>query len=181
MTHAHRLRRLIMTGLMAAIIFIGISLLRIPLPALVGRPFIHFGNPLMILAILWLGGGYGFVAGAIGLGGFDLLNGYAATSWLTVLEVAVMAVVLTQASRALKLPDHPRRIVAIGVIGGLTKLVTSYLVGIVEALMVGTKATVAMVAAFLSLPATAINSVATAIIVPVLYLALNALVRRRLQ
>ncbi|WP_179396061.1 ECF transporter S component [Lacticaseibacillus absianus] len=178
-TDRSRLRQLIFTGLFAAIIFIGISLLRIPLPALVGRPFIHFGNPLMILAIVFLGGGYGFAAGAIGLGGFDLLNGYAATSWLTVLEVAVMALVISQAMRALRVSAHPGRIAAIGVIGGLTKLVTSYLVGIVEALMVGTKFGVAIVAAFLSLPATAINSLATAIIVPVLYLALRPVFTRR--
>ena len=55
-TSQNRLKDIIVTGLFAAIIFIGISLLRIPIPAMVGRPFIHFGNPLMVLAILFLGG-----------------------------------------------------------------------------------------------------------------------------
>lgn len=56
------LRAIIFTGLFAAIIFIGISLLRIPIPALVGRPFIHFGNSLTVLAILFLGGRNGALA-----------------------------------------------------------------------------------------------------------------------
>ena len=49
-TSHNTLKNIIFTGLFAAIIFIGISLLRIPIPAMVGRPFIHFGNPLMVLA-----------------------------------------------------------------------------------------------------------------------------------
>ena len=91
----HSLKNIIFTGLFAAIIYIGISLLRIPIPAMVGRPFIHFGNPLMVLAILFLGGRLGGFAAVVGLGGFDLLNGYAATSWLTALEAIVMAIVVS--------------------------------------------------------------------------------------
>lgn len=171
MTKQTELRRVLMTGLFAAIIYIGIWVLRIPLPAPVGAPFIHFGNPLMELAILALGPGWGFAAGAIGLGGFDILNGFAATSWLTVAEVAVMAVVLTIASRALQLPQHPNRIWSLGLIAGLTKIVTSYLAGVVEALMVGTTFNVAVTASFLGLLATVINAVGAAIILPTLYLA----------
>ncbi|MFD1392475.1 ECF transporter S component [Lacticaseibacillus jixianensis] len=169
----HRTQKLIFTALFAAIIYIGIWVLRIPLPAIVGRPFIHFGNPLMILAIILLGGGWGFVAGAIGLGGFDVLNGYAATSWLTVSEVAVMAIVVTLLIKALKLRDHPGRIVVVGIVAGATKVVTSYLVGVSEALMVGTSLNVAIGAAFASLLAAVINAVAAAVIVPLLYLALR--------
>ena len=75
------LRAVVMTGLFAAMIYIGIWVLRIPLPAVVGRPFIHFGNTLTAVAILYLGFRNGALAGIIGLGGFDILNGYAATSW----------------------------------------------------------------------------------------------------
>lgn len=171
--HTHRTQRLIFTALFAAIIYIGIWVLRIPLPAIVGRPFIHFGNPLMILAIIFLGGGWGFVAGAIGLGGFDILNGYAATSWLTVGEVAVMAIVVALLIKVLKLPDHPGRIVVVGIVAGATKVATSYIVGVIEALMVGTSLTVAVGAAFASLLAAVINAVAAAVIVPLLYLALR--------
>lgn len=88
------LRMIILTGLFAAIIYLGIFILRIPIPAMVGRPFIHFGNTLAALAILFLGPRNGIIAGIIGLGGFDVLNGYALTSWLTVLEVIVVGLTI---------------------------------------------------------------------------------------
>ena len=94
-TDKNSLQALIFTGLFAAIIYIGIWVLRISVPAMVGRPFIHFGNTLTAVAILYLGYRNGMIAGIIGLGGFDLLNGYAATSWLTMLEVVVVATVLS--------------------------------------------------------------------------------------
>lgn len=47
------LQAIILTGLFAAIIYIGIWVLRIPVPAMVGKPFIHFGNTLTAVAILF--------------------------------------------------------------------------------------------------------------------------------
>ena len=91
MGRSEQLKKLVLAGLFAAIIFIGISVLRIPLPAIVGRPFIHFGNILTVLAVMLLGFGYGATAGAVGLGLFDILNGYAATSWLTIIEAIILA------------------------------------------------------------------------------------------
>ena len=61
------LRAVVMTGLFAAMIYIGIWVLRIPLPAVVGQPFIHFGNTLTAVAILYLGFRNGALAGIIGL------------------------------------------------------------------------------------------------------------------
>lgn len=176
------LRAIIFTGLFAAIIFIGISLLRIPIPALIGRPFIHFGNSLTVLAILFLGGRNGALAGIIGLGGFDLLNGYAATSWLTALEVIVIALVVNTGFNLFQRDDRASHIVILGIVAGLMKIVTTYAVSIVEALMVGTSFKVALINSFLSLPATVINSISTAILVPILYFALRGslqTVRRR--
>ncbi|WP_034993298.1 ECF transporter S component [Liquorilactobacillus vini] len=163
------LRSIILTGLFAAIIYLGIFILRIPIPALVGRPFIHFGNTLAALAILFLGFRNGALAGIIGLGGFDILNGYAATSWLTMLEVLVVAVVIEGIYRVFHYQDSKKYIIMIAIAAGATKIVTSYCVSIVEALMVGTAFKTALVASFLSLPATVINSISTAICVPILY------------
>ncbi|MFT8411107.1 MAG: ECF transporter S component [Schleiferilactobacillus perolens] len=173
-----QLLKIILTALFAAIIYIGIWVLRIPIPAMVGRPFIHFGNPLMVLAILFLGGVWGGAAAAIGLGGFDVLNGYAVTSWLTVLEVVVMAIVVSAIMRVFRHDDRPSHIISVGILAGITKLITSYLVSVVEGLMVGMTFKPALIAAFLSLPATAINSLATAIIVPILYFMLRPAFRR---
>ena len=38
-TNQNSLRAIVLTGLFAAIIYIGIWVLRIPIPAMVGRPF----------------------------------------------------------------------------------------------------------------------------------------------
>lgn len=181
MKRTSNLRKLIFTGLFAAIIYIGIWMLRIPLPAIVGRPFIHFGNTLMVLAILFLGGTYGFVASAIGLGGFDVLNGYAATSWLTVLECLVMAIVVSSLFKAFKGSTRKldaKALITISVTAGITKIITSYLVSIVEAMMVGTSFHVAIIASFMSLTSAGINAVSTAIVVPILYLALAPAFKR---
>lgn len=167
------LQALVLTGLFAAIIYIGIWVLRIPVPAMVGRPFIHFGNTLTAVAILYLGYRNGMIAGIIGLGGFDLLNGYAATSWLTMLEVVVVASVLTLMYKGMQYQDSKRNIIILGIIAGVTKIFTTYCVSIVEALMVGTNIQVAYISAFVSLPATVINSISTAICTPILYFALK--------
>lgn len=163
------LRALILTGLFAAIIYIGVWTLRIPIPAMVGRPFIHFGNTLTAVAILFLGLRNGMLAGIIGLGGFDILNGYAATSWLTMLEVVVVALIISGLFKVLKYNDSKRNIILLAIVAGVTKIFTSYCTSIVEALMAGTLLKTAVVASFFSLPATVINSISTAICTPILY------------
>lgn len=172
---------MVMTGLFAAIIYIGVWVLRIPVPALVGRPFIHFGNTLTAVAVLYLGYRNGMIAGIIGLGGFDLLNGYAATSWLTMLEVVVVASVLTAVYKGMRHQDSKKNIVILGVIAGVTKIFTTYCVSIIEALMIGTSLNVALVSSFVSLPATIINSISTAICTPILYFAIRDSMRRILR
>lgn len=180
-TKENSLVSIIMTGLFAAIIYLGVWVLRIPVPALVGRPFIHFGNTLTTVAILYLGYRNGMLAGIIGLGGFDLLNGYAATSWLTMLEVVVVASVLTAVYKGMHYQDSKRNIIILGIIAGVTKIFTTYCVSIVEALMVGTSLSVALVSSFVSLPATVINSISTAICTPILYFAVRDGARRILR
>ena len=180
-TNENSLVSIIMTSLFAAIIYLGVWVLRIPVPALVGRPFIHFGNTLTAVAILYLGYRNGMLAGIIGLGGFDLLNGYAATSWLTMLEVVVVASVLTAVYKGMHYQDSKRNIIILGIIAGVTKIFTTYCVSIVEALMVGTSLNVALVSSFVSLPATIINSISTAICTPILYFAVRDGARRILR
>lgn len=180
-TRENSLVSIIMTGLFAAIIYLGVWVLRIPVHALVGRPFIHFGNTLTAVAILYLGYRNGMLAGIIGLGGFDLLNGYAATSWLTMLEVVVVASVLTAVYKGMHYQDSKKNIIILGIIAGITKIFTTYCVSIVEALMVGTSLNVALVSSFVSLPATVINSISTAICTPILYFAVRDGARRILR
>lgn len=176
-TNQNSLRAIVLTGLFAAIIYIGIWVLRIPIPAMVGRPFIHFGNTLTAVAILTLGLRNGMLAGIIGLGGFDILNGYAATSWLTMLEVVIVALVISGLFKAFNYQDSRRNIITLAIVAGVTKIFTSYCTSIVEALMAGTVFKVALVASFFSLPATVINSISTAICTPLLYFFLKRILQ----
>lgn len=170
MGKSEHLRKLVFTGLFAAIIFIGISVIRIPLPAIVGRPFIHFGNILTVIAVMLLGFTYGAIAGAIGLGLFDILNGYAATSWLTVIEAVILAAVVALTFRGVGYAeDQLGKLYVVALVAGLTKIVTSWCTGVIEALMVGTTLKVAMIGSFTSLLAATINSVACLILVPLIY------------
>lgn len=165
-----QLKKIILAGLFAAIIFIGISVIRIPLPAIVGRPFIHFGNILTVIAVMLLGFGYGAAAGAIGLGLFDILNGYAATSWLTVIEAIILAAMVSLSFKAVGYTENQfSKLYVVSFVAGLTKIITSWCTGVIEALMVGTSLNVAMIGSFTSLLAATINSVACFILVPLIY------------
>ena len=69
-------KKIVMTAFFAAIIYLGIQSFRIPLPAAVGTPFLHFGHIFVMLAVLMLGPKLSTVAGVLGLVVFDVLNGY---------------------------------------------------------------------------------------------------------
>ncbi|SFG53017.1 ECF transporter S component [Sporolactobacillus nakayamae] len=164
---------IVLVALFAAIIYLGIWILRIPLPAAVGAPFIHFGNSLLVLAVLLIGGFRGGLAGAIGLGLFDLLSGYASTAPVTVILAFAVAGIVTYAFHLLKHVDKPLNIFILAVVAGASKIVLEFLHGLIELLFGGSAFGAAVVGAFTSLPATAINAVSTVIIVSVLYFPLK--------
>lgn len=72
---------LVMIGLFAAIAYVAVWVLHIP----VGPMFVHLGNLTVVTAALLLGGWQGGLAGAVGMGLFDLLNGYADSAPKTIL------------------------------------------------------------------------------------------------
>lgn len=69
-------KRLVLIGLFSAICYVTLYF-KIPIPAPVGTPFLHMGNMFVILAALLFSGPVGGLSGAIGMGLFDLTNGYA--------------------------------------------------------------------------------------------------------
>ena len=78
------LLRTALIAMFAALAYLA-TLIHIPYPAPVGTPFIHLGNIIPILAALLLGGWQGGLAGAIGMGLFDLSFGYTSTLLKTIL------------------------------------------------------------------------------------------------
>ncbi|HEL0677957.1 TPA: ECF transporter S component [Streptococcus equi subsp. zooepidemicus] len=115
-----RLTDQIELSLFAALIFISVELLRIP----VGTQFIHLGNALVVVAVLLYGARRAALVAAIGLGLFDMINGYAAVVWITVLEALVVCYLLHVIyEKILKSVDKPMIIVAIGLLAAAVKLV----------------------------------------------------------
>ncbi|HEL1216748.1 TPA: ECF transporter S component [Streptococcus equi subsp. zooepidemicus] len=115
-----RLTDQIELSLFAALIFISVELLRIP----VGTQFIHLGNVLVVVAVLLYGARRAALVAAIGLGLFDMINGYAAVVWITVLEALVVCYLLHVIyEKLLKSVDKPMIIVAIGLLAAAVKLV----------------------------------------------------------
>ena len=71
-----KIKTIVSMAFFTAITFLGIQAFRIPVPAVVGTPFIHFGHVFVVLGMLLQGGRKGAVTGTVGLVIFDLLNGY---------------------------------------------------------------------------------------------------------
>ena len=71
-----KIRRLAMTGLMAALCYIGFAFFKIDIPVGTEKTAFHFGNVFCVLGALLLGGPWGGLAGAIGMTIADLTTGY---------------------------------------------------------------------------------------------------------
>lgn len=72
---SEKVHKLVLTGLMAALCYVAFTYLKIPIPTFGGDMVaLHIGNAFCVLAALLLGGGYGGVAGALGMTIADLLD-----------------------------------------------------------------------------------------------------------
>lgn len=70
----NQLKKLVLTGFMAALCYVAFTFLQIPIPVPGGdQTALHIGNAICVLAALLLGGGYGGLAGALGMTIADLL------------------------------------------------------------------------------------------------------------
>ena len=116
------LRDLVQTSLFAALIFLGISVFRIQIPC--STQFVHFGNALVVVGCLLFGTKQGAIAATIGLGIFDILNGYAAVVWETILESLIVCLVIHLVyERALKKDDKIANVIVVGVVAAIVKII----------------------------------------------------------
>lgn len=72
-------RKIVLIGLFAALSYVSLYF-KIPIPSPVGKPFLHVGNMFVLLASLLFNGLIGGLSGSIGMGLYDIMNGYAASS-----------------------------------------------------------------------------------------------------
>ncbi len=171
----NRIKNLVITAFFTAITFLGIQAFRIPLPAAVGTPFLHFGHIFVVMGLLLQGGKRGAASGTLGLTIFDLLNGYVQDAPKTFVETAVKClivgaifVVLKKKADGDKKKEYGAAVLC-AVIYGCINIILEFLMGTLAMVMVGSGLGAAAVAAFTSLPATVINAVFMVIAIAVLY------------
>ena len=75
MTNREKTNKIILTGLMMAMIVVATIVIPIPVPF--GTGYIHFGDAMIFLSVLILGWKYGAIAAGVGSALADLLVGYA--------------------------------------------------------------------------------------------------------
>lgn len=103
----------------------------------------------------------------VGLGVFDILNGYASVVWITILEALVVILVVHFVYEAM--PENRERLVIVGFVAALTKIVLNLfkytLIGMLGNLTLGASLNLALV----KIVGTFGSSLATVIAVPILY------------
>lgn len=161
------LRRLIEVSLFAALILVSVQFLRIQ----VGPQFIHLGNALVVVAVLIFGSGFGALAATLGLGLFDIFNGYAAEVWITILESLIVCYVLHLVyEKAMKSNDKSSYIFAVGLIAAVTKIILNlFKYTLINSLVGGLTLFPAIAGALTKIAGTFGTSVVTVIAVPILY------------
>ena len=149
------LKTIVTIGFFAAVTFLGIQMFRIPLPAAVGTPFVHFGHIFVVLGVLLQGGKKGAVSGTIGLVLFDLLNGYVQAIPQVFIETIVKCLILGAILKHfVKGKDDKKteyRAVTIGVF-------VYAVMGTITLLIAGSGVNAALLGALTSIPATVINA-----------------------
>ncbi|MDO4635471.1 MAG: ECF transporter S component [Streptococcus sp.] len=116
----HKTKDLVSVSLYAALIFIAIQFLKIPL----AHQFIHIGNALVVIGILIFGFKKGFLSALLGLGIFDILNGYAASVWMTLLEAFLVCLVINfYFVKILKGKDNSKLILSVALLAALLKII----------------------------------------------------------
>ena len=174
----------VMTAFFAAVIFLGIQSFRIPLPAAVGTPFLHFGHIFVMLSIVCLGGKRSAVSGVLGLIIFDILNGYlhaipnvfVSTIIKCLFVGAVFSVMKRRAAGERKKENMAAVICA--ALYGITNIAVDFVWSVAELVLLGSTLSAAVAAEVMSIPATIINAGFTVIGIALLYIPVSSAYRR---
>lgn len=162
-------KQLIYTAFFAAIIFIGTTYFRINIAP---KVMIHLGNALVVITFLALGTKFSMLAASVGLGIFDILNGYLDSIHFTILESIIVIAVLNILFKQMKYKDTLINIFILSLVAGLTKIVIIFIrKSITNYLIIGNAT--ALFTTVISMANTFITSSITIFIVPILYFAIK--------
>ncbi|MBO1304557.1 ECF transporter S component [Enterococcus sp. 669A] len=170
MNSANKTRTIVLIALFTALTIAG-TMIKIPLPT---GAFIHFGNAVVLLAVLLTGYWQGSLAGGMGFFIFDMLNGFANEAPYFLLEsFAVGAAAYLGFMIFKKQPKAVWQIVIIGILAGIAKFIMSVIKATVMSMIAGAQLRPAFFAALATMPATVINIFSTIIIVSLMYFPLR--------
>ncbi len=177
-------KSIVTTAFFAAVVFLGIQIFRIPLPAAVGTPFLHFGHIFVMLAVLCLGPQRSAIAGTLGLIVFDLLNGYVHAIpnvfVLTIVKCLVVGTIYAILKKKAASNAKKEYFFAIicAAIYGMINIVLDFCWAVVELMIAGSTLPAAIAAEITSIPATIINAVFTVIGIAILYVPVTSAYKR---
>lgn len=180
----NQVKPIVVTAFFAAMIYLGIQSFRIPLPAAVGTPFVHFGHIFIMLAVVLLGTRGSMVAGVMGLLLFDVLNGYMHAIpnvfVSTLVNCFVAGTVFSLLSKRAG-GDGKKEFTAAVVSAaayGVSNVVIDFVWSTCELVILGSSLPAALTAELTAIPATVINAVFTVIGIAVLYVPVKGAYQR---
>lgn len=171
---------LALTGLFIALSYIG-TMFNIPFSIGGAKTMIHFGNIFCLLGALVLGGKRGGFAASIGMGTFDILNGWAAYAPSTIILKFLIALIAGTIFQRMREKNVPLlRSVVISCLGGMLfnlifSPIASYLT---NQFIIGTNPDVAMIVAGWQSLAVVVNAVIAVSFATVLYMGIRPVIER---
>lgn len=179
-----KVKSLVITAFFAAITYLGIQVFRIPMPAVIGTPFVHFGHIFVVMGVLLQGGKRGAVSGALGLVIFDLLNGYIQDIPQVFAETVVKALIvgaiffwMKKKAEGNEKKEYQAAVIC-SVIYGIFNVVIELVAGTVKMVILGSSVSAAFAGSLASIPATVINALFMIIAIAILYRPVRALYKR---
>lgn len=164
--HNRTITDIVFVALFASITFAATNI-QIPMPALIGKPFVHLGNSSVLLSVFLLGYKRGSLAGGIGLGLFDMLNGYIAEAPYYFFECFIVGGAAVCCLKLVKYTERSSKLKLIIVI--LSAIVTKLLMttghNFIISLIKGMTLKPAVMATISAIFPTMINCITTGIIV----------------
>ncbi len=178
------IRKMVVTAFFAAVTFLGIQAFRIPLPAVVGTPFVHFGHIFVVMGTLLQGGKRGAVSGTLGLVIFDILNGYLQDVPQVMIEtiakcliIGALFVVLKKKAEGDRRREY-RDAMFCTVLYGCMNILIEFVMGIIKMMILGSGFAAAAAGSAASIPATVVNVVFLILAMVLLYRPVERLYRR---
>ena len=180
--------KLVLTALKAALCYVAFTFLKIPIPTPGGdTTALHIGNAFCVLAALLLGGGYGGVAGSLGMTIADLLDPVYITSApkTFILKLCIGLIAGFVAHKIAHITeDHDSRYIMkwslIASVAGLGfNVVMDPIVGyFYKNYILGVESSAAKIMATWAAGATLVNAIVGTIVVVVVYMAVRPVLKK---